>query len=82
MKLIDVEGVEIGRAVVNYTAEQTRQLAGLRSDEAATVLGYHGPEEVSSTRCLSHPSDCLMLLAVSLQLVSRNNLALLSAIDA
>ncbi|KAL1508272.1 hypothetical protein AB1Y20_004387 [Prymnesium parvum] len=59
VKLLDADGVEIGRAVVNYTAEQTKQLAGLRSDEAAAALGYHGPEE----------------------LVSRNNLALLSAAD-
>ena len=56
---MDSDGAEIGRAVVNYSAEQTKQLVGLRSDEVATVLGYHGPEE----------------------LVSRNNLALLSAIE-
>jgi glutamate 5-kinase len=53
VRLLDEKGVEIARAVVNYSAEQARQLVGVRSDEMSDKLGYHGPEELASRHNLA-----------------------------
>lgn len=53
VKLLDEHGVEFARGVANYAAEQARQLIGLRSDEMADALGFHGPEELVSRQNLA-----------------------------
>ena len=53
VRLMDEDGVEFGRGVVNYNAQQARNLIGCRSDEVAGVLGYDGPEELVSRQNLA-----------------------------
>jgi glutamate 5-kinase len=38
---------EFARAIVNYSSEEVRRIAGLSSGAAAAELGYSGPEEVA-----------------------------------
>lgn len=37
---------EFARAIINYSSEEVRRIAGLSSSAAAGALGYTGPEEV------------------------------------
>ena len=46
VRVIDDDGAEIARGVVNYSSTQAASLAGLRSAQFAEVLGYNGPEEL------------------------------------
>ena len=45
---MDETGVEFGRGVINYSADQARKLCGCSSDQVAELLGYNGPEELTS----------------------------------
>lgn len=40
VRIVDPAGITIGRGVCAYTAEDARQIAGCRSDEIETRLGY------------------------------------------
>ena len=48
VRLMDERGVEFGRGVVNYSAEQARKLCGCSSEQVAELLGYSGPEVLTS----------------------------------
>ena len=37
---VDVEGREIARGLVNYSAQETRRIAGIASQKIEAVLGY------------------------------------------
>ena len=39
--------VEVGRAIVNYSAVEISRIKGVRSNEVATILGYHDSEYVA-----------------------------------
>ena len=43
---VDSEGREIARGLVNYNADEARQLAGQPSTEIIRLLGYLGDEEL------------------------------------
>lgn len=40
------DGLEVGRGLTNYSADELRRVIGLQSKEMRRVLGYPGPEEV------------------------------------
>lgn len=40
LRIVALDGREIARGLANFTAEETRQIAGTRNDEHATILGY------------------------------------------
>jgi glutamate 5-kinase len=42
----DRQGVEIGRGLINYSAEDARRIAGHNSGEIQAILGYRGRDEV------------------------------------
>jgi glutamate 5-kinase len=46
VSLLDQEGVEFGRGLVNYPAMDVAKLKGLRSNEIARVLGYKVADEI------------------------------------
>lgn len=46
VSLLDQEGVEFGRGLVNYPAMDVVRLKGLRSNEIAGVLGYKVADEI------------------------------------
>ena len=46
VKVVDVNGDEIGRALCNYSSDALSQLIGRQSGEIEKVLGFHGPEEI------------------------------------
>ena len=48
VRLMDETGVEFGRGVVNYSADQARKLCGCSSDQVAELLGYNGPDGLTS----------------------------------
>jgi glutamate 5-kinase len=43
---VDPSGVEIARGLVNYDADEARQIAGVGSGLIAQVLGYHDDDEM------------------------------------
>ena len=43
---VDPAGVEIARGLVNYSADDARQLVGLSSERFASILGYHDDDEL------------------------------------
>jgi glutamate 5-kinase len=45
--LVDVDGRELARALVNYGADDCRRLMGHHSKHIAAVLGYLGAETLS-----------------------------------
>jgi len=46
VSLVDQEGVEFGRGLVNYPAADVLKLKGIRSQEIARVLGYKVADEI------------------------------------
>jgi len=46
VSILDEEGLEIARGLVNYPAPQLRLICGRRSDQIATILGHCEYEEV------------------------------------
>jgi glutamate 5-kinase len=46
VSLLDQEGIEFGRGLVNYPAIDVVKVKGLRSDEIARVLGYKVADEI------------------------------------
>jgi glutamate 5-kinase len=44
--LLDQEGVEFGRGLVNYPAVDVLKVKGLRSHEISRVLGYKVADEI------------------------------------
>jgi len=46
VSILDPDGVEFGRGLVNYPAGDIRKLAGKRSAEIATLLGYKVADEI------------------------------------
>ncbi|PLW66969.1 glutamate 5-kinase [Pseudohalioglobus lutimaris] len=42
----DVDGREVARGLVNYSADETRRILGLASTEIESILGYAGDEEL------------------------------------
>jgi len=44
--LVDPDGVEIGRGLCNYDADDARRIVGARRDELATRLGHVGEPEI------------------------------------
>jgi glutamate 5-kinase len=40
------DGLEVGRGLTNYSADELRRVIGLHSKEMRRVLGYPGPDEV------------------------------------
>ncbi len=51
----DTHGAEIGRGLSAYAAEDARRIAGRRSDEIETILGWRGRDEII------HRDDLVML---------------------
>lgn len=43
---VDEAGVEVGRGLVNYSAQETRRLAGRPTQDMAEILGYVGDSEL------------------------------------
>lgn len=41
-----LEGLELGRGLVAYSAEEARRILGKRSSEIAAILGYEGPDNL------------------------------------
>ena len=48
VRLMDETGMEFGRGVIKYSAEQARKLCGCSSDQVAELLDYNGPEKLTS----------------------------------
>jgi glutamate 5-kinase len=46
VSLLDPDGVEFGRGIVNYPAIDVLKLKGRRSDEIAELLGYKVADEI------------------------------------
>ena len=46
VSLLDQEGIEFGRGLVNYPAMDVVKVKGLRSQEIARVLGYKVADEI------------------------------------
>lgn len=55
VRIVDVEGRELGLGLCAYAAEEARRIAGRRSDEFEDVLGWHGRDE------LIHRDDLVLL---------------------
>jgi glutamate 5-kinase len=45
VSVLDADGHEIAHGLVNYTAEEMRQIAGQRTDQIEEILGYHPYDE-------------------------------------
>jgi glutamate 5-kinase len=43
---VDSHGREIARGLINYSAQETRDIKGLNSEKMVTVLGYAGDHEL------------------------------------
>lgn len=55
VRILDLDGNEIARGLVSYTADEIRRIAGQRSDRIESLLGYqHGDEVV-------HRDDLVLL---------------------
>lgn len=46
IKIVDEKGSELARGLVNYSADELKQVKGRRSDEIESILGYFFGEEV------------------------------------
>jgi glutamate 5-kinase len=46
VKVVDLDGVEIGRGLVRYDADDARKAAGLRSDRLQATLGWEAAAEI------------------------------------
>lgn len=56
VQLLDEDGVEIGRGLVNYTSHEINQIKGMPSRSFHQLLGYMGPEEIV------HRANCCLLV--------------------
>ena len=45
VRIVDAEGIEIARALVNYSSNQLRRIIGRRSDKIVEILGTCEYEE-------------------------------------
>ena len=52
--LVDAQGAEFARGLVNYSREHTALIAGRKSSEIAQILGFNGPDEIMSRRGRTH----------------------------
>jgi glutamate 5-kinase len=46
VRVLDRDGTELGRGLINYPADEARAITGRRSGEIADVLGYRGRDEM------------------------------------
>ena len=46
VRVLDASGAEVARSVCNYSACQAGLVAGKKSADYHSALGWHGPEEV------------------------------------
>lgn len=46
VRCVDPQGQEVARGLVNYSAVEARQIAGVSSDKIAEILGYEGEQEL------------------------------------